>query len=313
MNQSAFDHLLEKYQKGLTTPEENDRVEQWLRSMNYSQGFTWSKRDEERQFAAIRKRIKDTSGRVYFYQTMWFKVAAAVSVFFLVVFFITNEIEVINTVSITTREGETKKVLLTDGTIVWIKPGSTLKYPQEFNTKLRHVQLNGEALFEVAKDPEHPFVVQCGEFLARVKGTSFNLRINAREIELMVLTGQVELASVKTNAKSVLVPANRRVTVSNENVHQEETVSQHEKQKRIDNTDYDMAFSNASVQTIFKRMERKFDMQVHCNNQEMRGCLITADFTDLSLEDTLRMMAHILDFNYEITSHTVMVSGGRCE
>lgn len=48
---------------------------------------------------------------------------------------------------------------LPDSTLVYLNSGSVLKYPSIFTGNIREVSLNGEAYFEVAKDPEHKFIV----------------------------------------------------------------------------------------------------------------------------------------------------------
>ncbi len=50
-----------------------------------------------------------------------------------------------------TPYGEKSKVVLSDGTVVWLNAGSTLKYSNKFNTDNRRVELNGEGYFEVTK------------------------------------------------------------------------------------------------------------------------------------------------------------------
>lgn len=55
-------------------------------------------------------------------------------------------------VSIIVKPGQiVKKVLLADGTVVWLKEGATLKYPESFSDEYRQVSLQGEAFFEVSK------------------------------------------------------------------------------------------------------------------------------------------------------------------
>ncbi|KAA0993445.1 FecR family protein [Dyadobacter aurulentus] len=90
-----------------------------------------------------------------------------------------------------------KKLVLPDGTGIWLAPQSTFEYPQEFTGGKRSVRLNGEAFFEVIKDTKRPFTIQSGSLTTRVLGTSFN--INAYQAErsatVTVLTGKVSVAA----------------------------------------------------------------------------------------------------------------------
>src|SRR5690606_27213140 len=76
----------------------------------------------------------------------------------------------------TTPKGQSSKILLIDGTEIWLNSGSSLTYPAAFSDKERRVKLTGEGYFEVAHDATKPFYVETDEGpLIRVLGTSFNV------------------------------------------------------------------------------------------------------------------------------------------
>ena len=77
----------------------------------------------------------------------------------------------------TIPEGKTFKVVLSDGSEVWLNAGSRLVYPTQFIGSSREVQLEGEAYFKVAHDARHPFIVKAGDVYTRVLGTEFNIRM----------------------------------------------------------------------------------------------------------------------------------------
>lgn len=72
--------------------------------------------------------------------------------------------------------GETFKVVLSDGTEVFLNSDSRLSYPTVFKGKERIVCLEGEGYFKVTRDTEHPFLVKSGKIQVRVLGTEFNVR-----------------------------------------------------------------------------------------------------------------------------------------
>lgn len=84
-----------------------------------------------------------------------------------------NDKPIINTLIIP-RSG-TFKVVLSDGTQVYINSESQLSYPIVFNGAKREVSLKGEAFFKVAEDKQHPFVVNCNGNYVTVTGTEFNV------------------------------------------------------------------------------------------------------------------------------------------
>ncbi|RHR82630.1 FecR family protein [Odoribacter sp. AF15-53] len=72
-------------------------------------------------------------------------------------------------------QGGEYRVILSDGTRVWINSGSELRFPTNFEGEERVVDLKGEAYFEVTKNVDHPFIVRTEKSAIRVLGTSFNV------------------------------------------------------------------------------------------------------------------------------------------
>ena len=72
-------------------------------------------------------------------------------------------------------EGGEYRVVLSDGTKVWINSGSELTFPMNFEKGERVVELKGEAYFDVTKSKEWPFIVRTCRSSVKVLGTSFNV------------------------------------------------------------------------------------------------------------------------------------------
>ncbi|MDO6518702.1 FecR family protein [Zobellia uliginosa] len=92
--------------------------------------------------------------------------------------------------------GTNTKLLLDDGTSVWLNSGSTLRFPVSFgNEDERRVVLTGEAFFDVEKDKDKPFVVQTSDVDVRVHGTSFNVSAYTEDksITVALVEGKVTL------------------------------------------------------------------------------------------------------------------------
>ncbi|EKC56861.1 protein containing FecR protein domain protein, partial [human gut metagenome] len=64
------------------------------------------------------------------------------------------------------------QMTLADGTLVHLNAGTTLEYPVVFSRKDRRVKLTGEALFEVAHNAKHPFIVETFATDLQVLGTN---------------------------------------------------------------------------------------------------------------------------------------------
>ncbi|MCX2475358.1 FecR domain-containing protein [Pedobacter sp. MC2016-05] len=79
--------------------------------------------------------------------------------------------------TLATKKGETYRLRLPDGSLVWLNAASSITYNISFNSsKQRLVQLDGEAYFEVAKDDRKPFIVKSRHQEVKVLGTHFNVK-----------------------------------------------------------------------------------------------------------------------------------------
>ena len=79
--------------------------------------------------------------------------------------------------SVVTKNGNRTKIVLPDGSQVWLNAGSNLDYNNStFNQELREVSLNGEAYFDVTKNPDKPFIIHTKKMDIKVLGTVFNVR-----------------------------------------------------------------------------------------------------------------------------------------
>ena len=97
------------------------------------------------------------------------------------------------------------QLALNDGLQVALNRETQLKYPEKFNGNLREVYLNGEAYFEVAKNPKKPFIIHAADACIMVIGTSFNINSNNNgNVELIVNSGVVVFGKEGLKDKVVL-------------------------------------------------------------------------------------------------------------
>lgn len=92
----------------------------------------------------------------------------------------------------TPRAGE-YKMILPDGTKVWLNASSTLRFPASFNREERHVQLTGEAYFEVAHNKDLPFRVSFNNTEVEVLGTHFNINTFGKQSRTTLVEGSVKV------------------------------------------------------------------------------------------------------------------------
>ncbi|MNK11475.1 fec operon regulator FecR [compost metagenome] len=95
--------------------------------------------------------------------------------------------------AITTPAGGFYKITLGDGTQVYLNSKSTLEFPVGFYGTERHVKLNGEAYFKVAKNKQMPFIVSVNETDVQVLGTSFIINSFGKQTKTTLFEGSVQL------------------------------------------------------------------------------------------------------------------------
>lgn len=120
----------------------------------------------------------------------------------------------INTLS--TAKGETYRLRLPDGSLVWLNAASSLTYAFSLNERgERRVKLSGEAYFEIAKDKAHPFVVSTDRQEVQVLGTHFNVNSYSDEpvTATTLLEGSVKVISGKNT--EVLKPGEQAMNSGN--------------------------------------------------------------------------------------------------
>ncbi|MDR3118862.1 MAG: FecR domain-containing protein [Mediterranea sp.] len=109
-----------------------------------------------------------------------------------------------------TAKDTVKEIALPDGTKVWLNSGATIKYAGKPDGKERHVHIDGEAYFEVAKDPRKPFVVQSDAMQVRVLGTTFNFKSGTCGVaETTLIEGEIEVRGNNNEGIIILAPGQR--------------------------------------------------------------------------------------------------------
>ncbi len=114
--------------------------------------------------------------------------------------------------SLTTPNGGTYQVTLSDGTKVWLNSASILRYPMNFSGSQREVELEGEAFFEVAPK-KVPFFVKTREQVVEVLGTQFNITgyPDEAEVRTTLVEGSVRVVNSVSNAAKQLSPGKQSI------------------------------------------------------------------------------------------------------
>jgi hypothetical protein len=163
-----------------------------------------------------------------------------------------------NTVS-TPRGGE-YRLILADGTKVWLNAGTSLRYPTSFKGPQREVELTGEAYFEVTTNPSQPFVVKVQDGAAvKVLGTHFNIMSYKDEgfVKTTLAEGSVQLE--KGFVKKVLLPGQGGVMPSGENTI---VVNKADVDQDLAWKNGYFQFNKTDLQTILRQISRWYDLDI---------------------------------------------------
>jgi transmembrane sensor len=97
--------------------------------------------------------------------------------------------------------GGIASVPLQDGSSVTLNTASEVRV--ELTPNERHIRLDkGEAFFEVAKDPNRPFIVEVSSKRVIAVGTKFSVRRDGDDIRVAVTEGKVEVTDTRASSAS---------------------------------------------------------------------------------------------------------------
>jgi transmembrane sensor len=112
-----------------------------------------------------------------------------------------------------TKTGEQASLTLADGSKVLLDTDSRMKVWSRLHGERRVDLLNGRAFFEVAKNPERPFVVHVGHGSVTALGTAFDVRLNPKGMRVVLVEGKVRVAPVvaASGAKPMAMVAGQQI------------------------------------------------------------------------------------------------------
>jgi len=178
------------------TEEVEDGLRRWLaESPEHKAAFelltdTWEKS------ARLRRRPIE---RVASWQKVGFRVSfsrAAIATMTVAAVAVLGTIFYLHSDAVVTAVGEQRTLTLEDGTRVYLNTNS--RAVVHYDKKLRQVNLEkGEALFEVAKHPEWPFVVTAGDRQVTALGTAFIVRRDEKDLAVTLVEGKITVSPVR--------------------------------------------------------------------------------------------------------------------
>ncbi len=325
MENDILKKLIEKYLKGNCTPEEVAAIHEWYNSFEEEQDpadFITSQQQEELKFrlltnikrnvASLELKSTHTSERKTVSRTLIYLLSGVAAMLIMTVgifFYIQKESSSsdLGDVHVVNMTKTIQKVVLSDGSIVWLNPKSKVIYPQNFTSSLRKVQMQGEAFFEVSPDPRRPFIIYSGNVITRVWGTSFRIRAYENiPVEVSVLTGKVSVQlQTKEDSELILLPQQTATYLKATDLLKKgiekktSTMSIWHKET--------LTFDNEPIREVIKVLNAQFKVNISTGDEKLLDYVLKADFTDQSLPSILEMLRKSLNVENEISDNGIIL------
>jgi ferric-dicitrate binding protein FerR (iron transport regulator) len=326
--QQDIDDLILLFLKGEASHEQIDALNYWISAAEnnklifesiqkiWTSETSWSavklkKRRDDIWKAAHQKKPVQHSSRVLSNFGWWAAVVSFFLIFSALVIYlrVNSEISLVKSVKCLRKEnpaGQRSTHLLPDGTKVWLNAMSSLEYPEVFSDSIRRVKITGEAYFDVASNPNKPFIAELRDISVEALGTAFNVKSFSNEPTRAVslLEGKVKVSGFPQGQNSILDPGFEIVMEKN-------TVD-----FSIRRIDYEASFGwkegilmfNGDDFATFKRsIERWFGVTMKVSGRPPTDWNIRAKYYNESLKNILRDISFNKSLDFEIVNKDLIL------
>ena len=300
-NIDIVEELLPRYCEGNVSAEEREKVEKWIRQSEehykiarqiqliYLASDTISVMDRVNTDNALSKvdnRIFRSQLKALF---IWGQRVAAILFIPLLVAYLLQvlipEKQDIRMLEVRTNPGMTTSLTLPDGTKVNLNSESSLVYPESFDGEFRSVRLEGEAFFEVVKNPEKRFVVTTPHNASvEVWGTSFNMEAFRWDsiVSTTLISGKV--AFISKSGQVDIKPGEKLVYNIQTN---RSDIYQTSGEAEISWKDGMIIFKKTPFEEALRMLTKRFNVDFVVSNNKYVKDFFTGSFTNHRLEQIL--------------------------
>lgn len=207
----------------------------------------------------------------------------------------------IRDIVVTTGMGEHSRVSLPDGTALTLNAQTTVRY--NLSDGKRQVSIDGEAFFEVARDPEHPFVVSANGMTVTCLGTSFDVRNYSDESTASVVLRDGKVRVNARDADLTMEPGSR-VLMDRQTL----ALSKH----TVTPSDYtawlngEIKFNNQTLEEIAAELSRNYNIDLVITSDELRRERFNGYLGRSSLRNILDVLCLASDMSYHVDNDTMV-------
>ena len=330
--------LLGKYLSGKCSDREMATVEEWLKQSpenqavydEYKQLWSYTAIDNTNSIVDVDKGWEELNRRIEVAESIsidlvdrkrilgkrFIYILTRVAAVFLIafgLFYIFNSINQrkAESVNYVAAEIPEQALQLDDGSKVYLNKGAKITYPKTFASNNRKISFEGEAFFEIAHNPDKPFIIASGELEVEVLGTSFNLCTcpDGDEMMLYLESGKVRFSSINTengtvNEQMILKPGQKGIFNKTDG-----TICRSE----FDNQNYlawktgILVFEKKPLPDVFDVLERTYDLRI-ISDKSIEDLSLTACFDNETPESIFESLHTIFGITYTINDQTVSVN-----
>ncbi|PWV51890.1 FecR family protein [Chitinophaga sp. S165] len=315
MTKEQLADLTAKYLDGTATAEERKMLEQWYYSFDETELVVELPAGEDEYVLGSRLKARidqlneqdSRRGRIYI-QIKRFRMVAVlflvITAALLSVFFSSRQVY--------NAQHQPRFVVLRDGSKVWLNAATKLVYTDYPFIGERGLTLTGEAYFDVASDPDKPFIIRSGNMITQVLGTAFNIKAYPDEpFAITVTKGKIKLEDRQTKTITFLTP-NKQVRYEKQ---QPSVVTVIKGEAAYAWTKGQLEFYDQSFGEIARTINRKYNVNVIFANQSLEECMITASFEkETPVLRVIDLLCRINNASYTFNadSSVITVEGKGC-
>jgi len=253
---------------------------------------------------------KQKTGKRFFY--ILTRVAAVLLIAF-GLFYIFNSInnQKPESVNYIADEIHQQPLQLEDGSKIYLNKGAKITYPETFASNNRKIIFEGEALFEIAHNPDKPFIISSGDLEVEVLGTSFNLCTcpDGDEMILYLESGKVRFSSVNVengtvNEQLILKPGQKGIfNKTNGTVCR----SEFENQNYLAWKTGILVFDKTPLNEVLSTIEQTYNIEI-VSDKSYEGLSLTARFDNEAPKSIFESLHTIFGIDYSISDQTVLLN-----
>ena len=297
----------------LSNGQEDECITQWMQRDWEENPEGFDEMNYERVFTRLERQMETSHNKRLSFMQFFYRFAATLLLPFIglsIYFFVqTNKLsQSVNTeiVEISDSSGMQSKITLSDGSIVTLKDGSRINQKSNFNGKTREITLEGEAFFDIAPNPNKPFIIHTGRIKTTALGTSFSIKAvpGDNSITVTVAEGKVKVED-GLELLATLVANQQFIHGIETEYLQEKTINE---EHDVDLQLHELIFSNIPFGDIVKELSVRYGVSIVFENEELKQRRITAllDNRD-SIDAMLKLLCATHQTSYTVEEKTYVI------